>query len=60
MKKLLCLLLALLALTVMGQAAELPEELKKYSKDGFSVTLMPGEINSDGFFFAKLRKEVKE
>lgn len=38
--------------------AELPEELKKYSKDGFSVTLMPGEINSDGFYFAKLRKEV--
>jgi Cof subfamily protein (haloacid dehalogenase superfamily) len=39
--------------------AELPEELKKYSKDGYSVTLMPGEINSDGFYFAKLRKEVK-
>ncbi|MBR2042544.1 MAG: 16S rRNA (cytosine(967)-C(5))-methyltransferase RsmB [Oscillospiraceae bacterium] len=38
---------------------ELPEELKKYSRDGFSVTLMPGEINSDGFYFAKLRKEVK-
>ncbi len=38
---------------------ELPEELKKYSKDGFSVTLMPGEINSDGFYFAKLRKEGK-
>lgn len=38
---------------------ELPEELKKYSKDGYSVTLMPGEINSDGFYFAKLRKEVK-
>ena len=37
----------------------LPEELKKYSKDGYSVTLMPGEINSDGFYFAKLRKEVK-
>ncbi|MBQ8789378.1 MAG: 16S rRNA (cytosine(967)-C(5))-methyltransferase RsmB [Oscillospiraceae bacterium] len=39
--------------------AELPEELKKYSKDGYSVTLMPGEINSDGFYFAKLRKEVE-
>ena len=39
--------------------AELPEELKKYSKDGYSVTLMPGEINSDGFYFAKLKKEVK-
>ena len=39
--------------------AELPEELKKYSKDGYSVTFMPGEINSDGFYFAKLRKEVK-
>lgn len=38
---------------------ELPEELEKYSKDGYSVTLMPGEINSDGFYFAKLRKEVK-
>ena len=37
----------------------LPEELKKYSKDGYSVTLMPGEINSDGFYFAKLRKDVK-
>ena len=39
--------------------AELPEELKKYSKDGYSVTLLPGEINSDGFYFAKLRKEVE-
>ena len=39
---------------------KLPEELLKYSKDGFSVTLMPGEINSDGFYFAKLRKEVRE
>ncbi len=38
---------------------KLPEKLEKYSKDGFSVTLMPGEINSDGFYFAKLRKEVK-
>ena len=38
---------------------KLPEELLKYSKDGFSVTLLPGEINSDGFYFAKLRKEVK-
>ncbi|MBQ5323234.1 MAG: 16S rRNA (cytosine(967)-C(5))-methyltransferase RsmB, partial [Oscillospiraceae bacterium] len=38
---------------------KLPEELQKYSKDGYSVTLMPGEINSDGFYFAKLRKEVK-
>ena len=38
---------------------KLPEELLKYSKDGYSVTLMPGEINSDGFYFAKLRKEVK-
>ena len=38
---------------------ELPEEIKKYSKDGYSVTLMPGEINSDGFYFAKLRKEAK-
>ncbi len=38
---------------------KLPEELLKYSKDGFSVTLMPGEINSDGFYFAKLRKETK-
>lgn len=38
---------------------ELPEELENYSKDGYSVTLMPGEINSDGFYFAKLRKEVK-
>ena len=35
----------------------LPEELQKYSKDGFSVTLLPGEINSDGFYFARLRKE---
>ena len=38
---------------------KLPEELQKYSKDGYSVTLMPGEINSDGFYFAKLRKEVE-
>ncbi len=37
---------------------KLPKELLKYSKDGFSVTLMPGEINSDGFYFAKLRKDV--
>ena len=28
-------------------------------KDGYSVTFMPGEIDSDGFYFAKLRKEVK-
>ena len=38
---------------------KLPEELQKYSKDGFSVTLLPGEINSDGFYFAKLRKGDK-
>ena len=38
---------------------KLPEELQKYSKDGFSVTLLPGEINSDGFYFAKLRKGEK-
>ncbi len=38
---------------------KLPEELQKYSKDGYSVTLLPGEINSDGFYFAKLRR-VKE
>lgn len=37
----------------------LPEELQKYSFDGYSVTLLPGEINSDGFFFARLRKEIK-
>lgn len=37
---------------------KLPKELEKYSKDGFSITLMPGEINSDGFYFAKLRKDV--
>ncbi len=35
---------------------KLPEELQKYSKDGYSVTLLPGEINSDGFYFAKLRR----
>ena len=35
---------------------KLPDELQKYSKDGFSVTLLPGEINSDGFYFARLRK----
>lgn len=35
---------------------KLPEELQKYSEDGFSVTLLPGEINSDGFYFARLRK----
>lgn len=38
----------------------LPEELQKYSSDGYSVTLLPGEINSDGFFFARLKKEVKD
>ena len=36
---------------------KLPEELQKYSKDGYSVTLLPGEIKSDGFYFARLRKE---
>lgn len=36
---------------------KLPEELQKYSKNGYSVTLLPGEINSDGFYFAKLRRE---
>lgn len=35
---------------------KLPEELLKYSADGYSVTLLPGEINSDGFYFARLRK----
>ncbi len=38
---------------------KLPEELQRYSKDGFSVTLLPGEMNSDGFYFAKLRKGDK-
>ena len=37
----------------------LPDELQKYSEDGFSVTLLPGEINSDGFYFAKFRKGDK-
>lgn len=37
--------------------AELPAELKKYSVDGFSVTLMPGEIGSDGFYFARLKRK---
>ena len=39
---------------------KLPEELQKYSADGFSVTLLPGEINSDGFYFARLRKGKSE
>lgn len=39
---------------------KLPEELQRYSSDGYSVTLLPGEINSDGFFFARLRKETKK
>ena len=38
----------------------LPEELQKYSADGYSVTLLPGEINSDGFYFARLRKGKRE
>lgn len=38
----------------------LPEELQKYSADGYSVTLLPGEINSDGFYFARLRKGKAE
>ncbi|MGN0628135.1 MAG: 16S rRNA (cytosine(967)-C(5))-methyltransferase RsmB [Oscillospiraceae bacterium] len=41
------------------QAERLPKKLQKYSEDGFSVTLLPGEINSDGFYFAKLRKGDK-
>lgn len=39
---------------------KLPEELQKYSADGYSVTLLPGEINSDGFYFARLRKGKAE
>ncbi len=39
---------------------KLPPELLKYSKDSFSVTLLPGEINSDGFYFARLRKGDKQ
>lgn len=38
------------------EPAELPAEIKKYSANGYSVTLMPGEIESDGFYFARLIK----
>mgnify|MGYP001156610239 FL=1 len=37
--------------------AELPEAVKPYSADGFSVTLMPGELDCDGFYFARFQKE---
>lgn len=39
---------------------KLPDELLKYSADGYSVTLLPGEIDSDGFYFARLRKGKSE
>lgn len=36
---------------------ELPEPFKKYSDDGYSVRLLPGQIGSDGFYFALLGKD---
>ena len=35
----------------------LPEAVRPYSADGFSVTLMPGERGGDGFYFARFQKE---
>lgn len=38
-------------------AVLLPETVKGDSADDFSVTLMPGELDCDGFYFARFRKE---
>lgn len=32
------------------------ESVGRYSADGFSVTLMPGELESDGFYFARFQR----
>ena len=40
----------------LPKAMMLPESVKGYSADGFSVTLMPGERDCDGFYFARFQK----
>jgi len=42
---------------VLPEAMILPDLIKNDSADGFSVTLMPGELDCDGFYFARFQKE---
>lgn len=45
------------ALTVEDMSAQLPEPLKEAGKKGM-IQLLPGIHETDGFFFAKLRKRI--